>query len=97
MAARGTKCRSRHRNPSSPPHETAAADPAQDHEPRTFRPSGGAAGATDAMNSGLDLFTGMTWAECQSAGATVSGFRPRMKKTTDQVQPGDIFLSYRTG
>jgi hypothetical protein len=45
----------------------------------------------------LDLFTGTTWDEFRSAGARISGFRPRMRNLAKQVQPGDVFLCYLTG
>lgn len=45
----------------------------------------------------LDLFTGTTWEEFLQAGGTVSGFRARMKKTVQQIQPDDILLCYMTG
>lgn len=49
------------------------------------------------MNYWLDLFTGTTWNEFRSAGASVSGFRPRQKKVAARVKPGDIFICYLTG
>jgi len=49
------------------------------------------------MNYWLDLFTGTTWEEFQKAGATVSGFTHRMRKTVESIQPGDILLCYLTG
>ncbi|MBI5684095.1 MAG: hypothetical protein HZC54_03350 [Verrucomicrobia bacterium] len=49
------------------------------------------------MNYWLDLFTGTTWKEFRQAGASISGFRPRMRKAAAKVQPGDIFLCYLTG
>lgn len=48
------------------------------------------------MNYWLDLFTGTTWDEFREYGATVSGFRPRMRGALQRVQPGDIFLCYLT-
>lgn len=49
------------------------------------------------MNYWLDLFTGTTWKEFVEAGATVSGFRHRMRKAAARIQPGDILLCYLTG
>jgi hypothetical protein len=49
------------------------------------------------MNYWLDLFTGTTWNEFRQAGATVSGFRSRMRNAAAKVQPGDVFLCYLTG
>lgn len=49
------------------------------------------------MNYWLDLFTGTTWKEFRDAGASVTGFRPRMRRTVGEVKPGDIFLCYLTG
>jgi hypothetical protein len=49
------------------------------------------------MNYWLDLFTGTTWDEFQKAGASVSGFSHRMRKTVQKIQPGDILLCYLTG
>lgn len=49
------------------------------------------------MNYWLDLFTGTTWKEFRDSGATVSGFRERMRRCLDQVEPGDILLCYLTG
>jgi len=45
----------------------------------------------------LDLFTGTTLKEFRDAGATVSGFRERRKKTVQGIQKGDILLCYVTG
>ena len=45
----------------------------------------------------LNLFTGTTWQEFLDAGATVSGFRERRRKTVQQIKPGDYFLCYLTG
>lgn len=42
----------------------------------------------------LDLFTPETWAKFLEHGATVSGFRPRQRKTAQRLKPGDIFLCY---
>lgn len=49
------------------------------------------------MNYWLDLFTGTTWDEFRAAGATCTGFRPRMRGMVAQVQHGDILLCYLTG
>ena len=49
------------------------------------------------MNYWLDLFTGTTWEEFRKAGATVSGFRHRMRGTAKKIAPGDILLCYLTG
>jgi hypothetical protein len=49
------------------------------------------------MNYWLDLFTGTTWNEFRDSGATVSGFRHRMRNAASKVQAGDIFLCYLTG
>src|SRR5687767_1776401 len=45
----------------------------------------------------LNLFTGTTWTEFLSAGATVSGFRDARWSTVKLLQPGDYFLCYLTG
>ncbi len=49
------------------------------------------------MNYWLDLFTGTTWEEFQKSGASVSGFSYRMRKTVQNIPPGDILLCYLTG
>ena len=49
------------------------------------------------MNYWLDLFTGTTWEEFRKAGANISGFRERMRKSERRVKPGDVFLCYLTG
>jgi hypothetical protein len=49
------------------------------------------------MNYWIDLFTGTTWDEFQKAGASVSGFRHRMRNTVQKIQPGDVLLCYLTG
>lgn len=47
------------------------------------------------MNYWLDLFTPFTWRRFQEAGASISGFRPRQRKTAfERVKQGDIFLCY---
>jgi hypothetical protein len=48
-------------------------------------------------NYWLDLFTGKTWEEFLGAGAKVSGFRSRRRKTCARVHPGDYFICYLTG
>ena len=49
------------------------------------------------MQYWLDLFTGTTWDEFRNAGAEVSGFRNRMRRTVAKVQRGDVLLCYMTG
>lgn len=49
------------------------------------------------MNYWLDLFSGTTWTEFRQAGASVSGFRDRMRKAAEKVKPGDMLLCYLTG
>jgi predicted RNA-binding protein len=49
------------------------------------------------MNYWLDLFTGTTWDEFRKAGANVTGFRYRIRKTAGRIEPGDVFLCYLTG
>lgn len=49
------------------------------------------------MNYWLDLFTGITWEQFRKAGAKVSGFRHRMRKSVSRIEPGDILLCYLTG
>lgn len=49
------------------------------------------------MNYWMDLFTGTSWDEFQKAGASVSGFTHRMRKTVQSIQPRDIMLCYLTG
>ncbi len=49
------------------------------------------------MNYWIDLFTGTTWEEFLKDGATVSGFRHRMRNTVRNIPPGDILLCYVTG
>jgi hypothetical protein len=49
------------------------------------------------MQYWLDLFTGTTWDEFHKAGAKVSGFRDRMRRTVSKIQPGDVLLCYMTG
>jgi len=45
----------------------------------------------------LDLFTGTTWQEFRDAGASVSGFRKRRRKSVQSIKQGDILLCYLTG
>jgi hypothetical protein len=49
------------------------------------------------MTYWLDLFTGQTWQEFRDCGATVSGFRKRMRNAVNRIKPGDILLCYLTG
>jgi hypothetical protein len=49
------------------------------------------------MNYWIDLFTGTTWEEFIKNGATVSGFRHRMRNTVRNIPSGDILLCYVTG
>lgn len=49
------------------------------------------------MNYWLSLCTGTTWNEFLEAGARVSGFSARMRKTAAKIKPGDILLCYLTG
>jgi hypothetical protein len=49
------------------------------------------------MQYWLDLFTGTTWEEFRTAGARVSGFRDRMRRTVAKIQTGDVLLCYMTG
>ena len=49
------------------------------------------------MQYWLDLFTGTTWDEFLKAGAKVSGFRSRMRRTVARMQQGDVLLCYMTG
>lgn len=49
------------------------------------------------MNYWLDLFTGTTWDEFRQAGASVTGFRHRMRNTVAKVEAGDVLLCYMTG
>jgi hypothetical protein len=47
------------------------------------------------MNYWLDLFTPFTWTRFKEHGATISGFRPRQRKTAfGKVEHGDYFLCY---
>jgi predicted RNA-binding protein len=52
---------------------------------------------TMKRNYWLDLFTGATWDEFKSSGATVSGFRESRWNTVRKIQPGDYLLCYLTG
>ena len=49
------------------------------------------------MNYWIDLFTGTTWEEFQTAGATTSGFRRRMRSYLRKIHPGEVLLCYLTG
>src|SRR6266542_5107854 len=49
------------------------------------------------MTYWLDLFTGQTWQEFRDYGATVSGFRKRMRNAVNRIKPGDVLLCYLTG
>jgi hypothetical protein len=49
------------------------------------------------MTYWLDLFTGQTWQEFRDYGATVSGFRKRMRNAVNRIKPGDVLLYYLTG
>lgn len=49
------------------------------------------------MTYWLDLFTGQTWEEFLDYGATVSGFRKRMRNAVNRIKPGDVLLCYLTG
>ena len=49
------------------------------------------------MTYWLDLFTGQTWQEFRDYGATVSGFRNRMRNAVNRIKPGDVLLCYLTG
>ena len=49
------------------------------------------------MNYWLDLFTGTTWGEFRKAGANISGFNERMRKSAKRIKPGDVMLCYLTG
>jgi hypothetical protein len=43
----------------------------------------------------LDLFTPYTWTRFQEHGASISGFRPRQRRTAfERVKRGDVFLCY---
>jgi len=49
------------------------------------------------MNYWLNLFTGTTWKEFQTAGSQVTGFRQHNWKRAANIRPGDIFLCYLVG
>ena len=49
------------------------------------------------MNYWIYLFTGTTWEESIKDGATVAGFRYRMRNTVRKIPQGDILLCYVTG
>jgi predicted RNA-binding protein with PUA-like domain len=47
------------------------------------------------MNYWLDLFTPYTWTRFRDHGATISGFRPRQRRTAyERIKPGDYLLCY---
>lgn len=48
-------------------------------------------------NYWLDLFTGTTWEEFQTAGSSVTGFRESRWKTVQKVAKGDYLICYLTG
>lgn len=45
----------------------------------------------------LDLFTGTTWQEFTDAGARVSGFTYRRRRTVARIRQRDVLLCYVTG
>ncbi|MGB2986153.1 MAG: EVE domain-containing protein [Phycisphaerae bacterium] len=49
------------------------------------------------MNYWLDLLTGTTWQEFQTASAGVSGFREHNWNRARNIKPGDVFLCYLVG
>ena len=49
------------------------------------------------MTYWLDLFTGTTWKEFQTAGAKTTGFREHNWSRSKSIRPGDIFLCYLVG
>jgi predicted RNA-binding protein len=51
----------------------------------------------EKRNYWLDLFTASTWKEFKEAGGTISGFRKRMRKMVQKIEPGDYLLCYLTG
>lgn len=51
----------------------------------------------EKRNYWLDLFTASTWREFIEAGGKISGFRNRMRKMVQKIQPGDYLLCYLTG
>ncbi len=53
--------------------------------------------AMDTRNYWFDLYSGTTWEEFLTAGAEVTGFRERRRKTVQQIKPGDYLLCYLTG
>ena len=47
------------------------------------------------MNYWLDLFTPYTWTRFRDHGATISGFRPRQRRTAyERIKPGNYLLCY---
>jgi hypothetical protein len=49
------------------------------------------------MNYWLNLFTGKTWREFQTAGAKATGLREKNWARSKGLKPGDIFLCYLVG
>jgi len=49
------------------------------------------------MNYWLNLSTGKTWEESQTAGSKVSGFRQHNWKRARNIKSGDVFLCYMVG
>lgn len=49
------------------------------------------------MNYWISLFTGTTWAEFRSAGASTSGYSQRRTRTIERIHRGDVLLCYVTG
>lgn len=49
------------------------------------------------MTYWLNLFTGTTWDEFQTAGSKISGFREHNWSRAKTIKPGDIFLCYMVG
>lgn len=47
------------------------------------------------MNFWLNLFTPDTWTRFRGHGASISGFRPRLRRTAyESVKPGDLLFCY---
>lgn len=57
----------------------------------------GGTGSVDDMNYWLNLSTGKTWKEFQTAGCKTSGFREHNWNRAKRIRPGDIFLCYLVG
>lgn len=49
------------------------------------------------MTYWIDLFTGTTWEEFKAYGASLSGFRAKMKNAASRLKPGDVMLCYMAG